>query len=510
LFWQRFTRIWFPVVVTQFLLLVAYGRLYRYMINHSDLVKFDWIWLDLAFPALIVAIIHFVVLKRGIRLLKFNYVSSDWKEIYHMIAFATAALPTIIAAHYLKNSEGELISVDHPREILKLDKERFFRIPHYSLDKGNGGIFYEVRNSGKYNQYLSFGAFICSPIKFQDSISSEKVWVGVRYYDKISSRSDSAVKEERFQQFTAESRGKYRDAPSRRVRYFEKILAGSNRDNYLEAIDVSPIDIGSGDSIVILKMKYEPFNDRGERTLAWLYRVTIGSDLLWFLMLIFPGMKDKETAAEKRSRKRMNADLWKILTPSKELLVIPIVFHLNLLVFLAMVISGVSLVHPSSGELIQWGALFKPLVRDGEWWRMITCAFLHAGVLHLILNLGVLLLTGVFIEFNMSNLSLAITYLLSILGGSAASLWWNDATVAVGASGAIFGILGCILVLALRNRFEGIERSYLVRMVTIYIGINLFFGFSGGIDNAAHIGGLLTGAICGFFVSFFTTSHKTN
>lgn len=466
--------------------------------------------MDLVFPALIVAIIHFVVLNRGIRLLKFNYISSDWKEIYHIIAFATVAVPTIIATHYLKNSEGELIYVDHPQEVLNSDTERFFRIPYFSLDKGNGGIYYEVRNSAKYNQHLSFGAFICSPLKFQDSISSDKVWVGVRYYDKISSRSDSAVREERFQQFLAESREKYRKAPSQRVRYFEMVLTGRERNNYLKAIDISRIEVGSRDSILILEMEYEPFNERGERTLAWLYHVTIGSDILWFLMLILPGIKDRETAAEKSSRKRMNADMWKILTPSKELLVIPIVFHLNLLVFLAMVISGVSLVHPSSADLIQWGALFKLLVQEGEWWRMITCAFLHAGVLHLILNLGVLLLTGVFIEFNMSNRSLAITYLLSILGGSAASLWWNTATVAVGASGAIFGILGCILVLALRNRFEGVDRSYLVRMVTIYIGINLLFSLSGGIDNAAHIGGLTTGAICGFFVSFFKSPIKTN
>lgn len=492
------------------MLLIGYGRLYRYLINHSDVVRFDWIWLDLGFPALIAAIVLFTVLKYGIRLLKFDLVSGDWKEFYYVIAFAAMALPTIIATHYLKNSEGELISVEHPEQILASDTERFFRIPHFGLDKGHGGMYYEIRNSGRHNQYLSFGAFVCSRLEFGDTLSSDKIWVGVRYYDKISSRSDSTVRSERFEQFAAESKEKYKQAPSQRVRYFEKVLAGRERDNYIKAIGISPIEHISKDSLVILQMEYEPFKDRGKRTLSWLYRLTIGSDLLWFIMLIFPGMRDKETDTEKRSRKQVNGEMWKILIPSKELLVIPIVFHVNLLVFLAMLFSGVSMMHPSSGELIQWGALYKPLVQEGEWWRMISCAFLHAGVLHLILNLGVLLLTGIFIEFNMSNLSLAITYLLSILGGSAASLWWNDTTVAVGASGAIFGILGCILVLALRNRFEGIERANLVRMVMIYIGINLVFGLSGGIDNAAHIGGLLTGGFCGFFVSFFKSPHKTN
>jgi len=129
-------------------------------------------------------------------------------------------------------------------------------------------------------------------------------------------------------------------------------------------------------------------------------------------------------------------------------------------------------------------------VAQGEWYRLITAAFLHNGLPHLALNMIALWLFGPQLEAILGRWRFLTLYLLSALGGSVASYLFNPATQqSVGASGAIFGLLGATLVVANRLRFEA-------RAIAILIALNLVIGFVvSGIDWKAHIGGLITGAV---------------
>lgn len=135
-------------------------------------------------------------------------------------------------------------------------------------------------------------------------------------------------------------------------------------------------------------------------------------------------------------------------------------------------------------------------VAQGEWYRLITAAFLHIQLAHLALNMIALWLFGPPLEAVLGRWRFLTLYLLSALGGSVASYLFNPPTQqSVGASGAIFGLLGATLVIANRLRFDP-------RAIAILIVLNLVIGFVvSGIDWKAHIGGLITGAVvAGAFV----------
>jgi rhomboid protease GluP len=177
---------------------------------------------------------------------------------------------------------------------------------------------------------------------------------------------------------------------------------------------------------------------------------------------------------------------------------------LNILVFLIMILSGIDIISPNGRELLEFGANRRLETTSGEWWRLLTSMFLHGGIMHLILNISGLVIAAIFVEPLLGRKNYFILYLLSGLLGSLASIWWYPNTISVGASGAIFGLYGAILGLLSTNAFPDGGKRGVFSMIGIYVGINLLWGLTGGIDNAAHIGGLLSGSIIGLILYRFS------
>lgn len=179
---------------------------------------------------------------------------------------------------------------------------------------------------------------------------------------------------------------------------------------------------------------------------------------------------------------------------------------LNLLVFLLMVAAGVDALHPSGQDLIRWGSNFSPLVLRGQWWRLLTACGLHGGLAHLLLNTYALVVIGALLEPLLGRTRLLLAYVLSGLGGSLASLWWHQPgwVNSVGASGAIFGLYGTMLTLTATNaaRLSRSARAALFVHTLYIVGANFATGLQPGIDHAAHLGGLLAGALLALFLGY--------
>ena len=184
--------------------------------------------------------------------------------------------------------------------------------------------------------------------------------------------------------------------------------------------------------------------------------------------------------------------------------VTPLLLGLNVAVFVVMVLSGVSLMSPTTGSLLRWGADFGPYVSRGEVWRLFTNMFVHVGAVHLLMNMIGLWQIGLLMERLLGNAGYLVTYLLAGLVGSLTSMAVHPLTVSAGASGAIFGIYGALVSYLLRHR-GGVPRqalSALQSTALTFIGFNVFFGLRvKGIDMAAHSGGFVGGALAGLFVA---------
>lgn len=187
-----------------------------------------------------------------------------------------------------------------------------------------------------------------------------------------------------------------------------------------------------------------------------------------------------------------------IFRPSQSHAVTSILIDLNILVFLLMVVSGVNFLFPTTFDLMRWGANFGPATLNGGWWRLLTCCFLHIGLVHLLLNMAALLYIGYLLEPYIGPLRFASAYLFTGIAGNVMGLYWHGLKVSAGASGAIFGMYGIFLALLTTSLIERSVRKALLTSIVVFIGYNLISGLKGQVDNAAHIGGLVSGLLAGY------------
>eukprot|EP00252_Welwitschia_mirabilis_P024892 TRINITY_DN7586_c0_g1_i1.p1 TRINITY_DN7586_c0_g1~~TRINITY_DN7586_c0_g1_i1.p1 ORF type:complete len:382 (-),score=43.76 TRINITY_DN7586_c0_g1_i1:124-1269(-) len=158
-----------------------------------------------------------------------------------------------------------------------------------------------------------------------------------------------------------------------------------------------------------------------------------------------------------------------------------------------------SLFGPSSSTLEKMGALvWNKVVKDHQGWRLVTCVWLHAGVIHLLVNMLSLLFIGIRLEQEFGFARIGVVYLVSAFGGSIMSALFNQNGVSVGASGALFGLLGAMLSELITN--WTIYSNKIAALVTLIfiIAVNLAFGLLPHVDNFAHIGGFISGFLLGF------------
>jgi membrane associated rhomboid family serine protease len=173
---------------------------------------------------------------------------------------------------------------------------------------------------------------------------------------------------------------------------------------------------------------------------------------------------------------------------------------INVIAFIAETASGASLGGNGAGSIYSHGALFGPaIVHQHQYWRIVTAGFLHDGLLHIAVNMLSLYFVGRVLEPAIGSLNFAVIYFTSLLAGSFGALLFQPQAFTVGASGAIFGVFGALIVVA-HARGIPIWQSGLAPVLVL----NLVFSVSvSGISIGGHLGGLVAGLIAGWLVVEF-------
>jgi rhomboid protease GluP len=184
-------------------------------------------------------------------------------------------------------------------------------------------------------------------------------------------------------------------------------------------------------------------------------------------------------------------------------------FALNILIFVLMELAG-----GSTSPLISeaFGNKSNPQIDNGEVWRFVTPIFLHIGILHLAFNSYALWIVGPQVEKLYGSARFLLLYVLTGVGGVAASYWYHPYDPSAGASGAIFGLFGVLLIFSFRYRktVPAFFTKALGKGILLTIGINLVIGYMiPQVDNAAHIGGLVSGMLLAAVVPFQKPGETT-
>lgn len=482
--------------------------------NIIDLKEIVWeLWIPMAFPWIPITL----WLKQRLRILTFkNGKDDNGRTGYQFIAWISIGLSMAISQAYLTTATGKLIALKSIDEIALKENARYYKINSFVVDTLYGGVYTDFHMSGKHNETLNFNSYFIFPITVSGSVPSsgeKKYWYGIEYSDHVSNRLDDEEKEEAFKTFYKGCLTKLMAYDFYDIDHFERVPTSDDKESYFKAIQ-DCIKIAPNESYVVLTPVRETYESRNGNKLFWIFGSLGIGTLLFLLLLALPGYSklqhDKFLKGEKPKQDDL-IDMLNYLVPKGSHFATSIIIDLNIVVFLLMVFSGISIISPKGLDLLYWGANRRTETLNGDWWRLLTSMFLHGGIMHIILNIFGLVLGGLFVEPIFGRIRYFVLYLISGLCGSLASIWWYDNTISVGASGAIFGLYGSILGLLLTDAFPKNNRKGIFIMIGAYIAINLVMGLAGGIDNAAHIGGLISGAISGFLLyKIGGTSLKTN
>jgi rhomboid protease GluP len=185
-------------------------------------------------------------------------------------------------------------------------------------------------------------------------------------------------------------------------------------------------------------------------------------------------------------------------------------FGLNIFIFIVMAFAGGSTNGPT---LMAFGVKSNAEIANGQWWRFVTPIFLHIGLLHILFNSYALWVVGPQVEKLYGGARFVIIYVLTGVAGVAASYFYHPENESAGASGAIFGLFGVLLVFGIRHRHDippFFKRAVGTGVLPVIL-INLVIGFSiPAIDNSAHIGGLLAGAALAAMIPFQRPGEEEN
>lgn len=202
--------------------------------------------------------------------------------------------------------------------------------------------------------------------------------------------------------------------------------------------------------------------------------------------------------------------------PSHRVILTPLLLGINIVVFLILSYLSRggfmdSVLGGADGyTLVMLGAKENTLILSGEYWRLLTPVFLHIGIVHLLLNSYALNIFGREVEGLFGSVRFAVIYLLAGIAGTLLSFAFSP-SVAAGASGAIFGVIGAMAAFLIQNRQTlGEQGKKHLQSLAGMIGINLVLGFTlAGIDNYGHMGGLISGFILGYLLSPIYTIERT-
>lgn len=503
--------IYFPFLILSVALIASYTFL-NWLLTmkfHLLIIKEEVtnLWIPFALPWLSFLIWH----RKRIKLLRFKNSSRDPATGITLLAAMTVIAPLLIAQAFMATNSGRLSTFTNTSQLTTGKETRYYKIQNYAIDRAYTSSHFKREVTGKSNEHLEFTLYIICPIydkgqiPTRDSAAYPPAWIGKKYFTQISNHLSSEEKQDRKATFMNDCKNDYLLEPTTGYIYFDEIPYSEDLAGYEKAAENS--DRYHGNSKLRLWIPHlEPFEQRNGNKLIWIFgSFAIGAGVYFLVLLLIPLDQTRVNAWATKDKEQRNPKAWKddlaFMIPKKGFFATPVIIWLNVLVFLAMVVAGLGFVDFSAGDLLSWGGNYGPITTNGQWWRLLTAIFLHAGLLHLLLNMYGLLFVGLFLEPVLGEWRFAIVYLGTGLVASFASIEVHSAVVSVGASGAIFGMYGVFLACLITGVFPpGMKKAFLLSTL-IFVGANLLMGLSGTTDNAAHIGGLVAGFLIGFFLS---------
>ena len=497
----KYQLIFRPLCMLSLVLIVGYSFLIAVVLipNHYFNLKEELfnLYIPMALPWVP---LYFLMLPR-FNLLQPRNAKANLNFPLALFSWMVMFIATALAINYLQKATGKMEHLQSISEFEKKGSPQYCTLQNAFIWKKKIGHSNRIEISNKGGT-LNYYTYITLPIfeKIEDTIKEDcSYWLVVEYHQSTSNRASQEIKAKAL------------------ISFHEYIMRGLlatnfNQFEYLESLGNNELRKQSDNAIrqsilvrykdpLFFKASKEPFDKRfGNIVPGFFVTLIIGGLLIWTI-IYFNKLRSDDPDVLNSLQMEWDPINIETIKPREGFYSTPILVLLNVVVFLIMVFSGEGFISFHVSFLLRWGANHKLEVINGEWCRLLTNIFLHAGIMHLLFNMFALLYIGSLLEPLLGRTKFWFYYILTGIVASICSISIHAQAISVGASGAIFGMYGIFLAFLFNGMFpKAINKVFLINTL-LFVGINLIMGMSGNVDNAAHIGGLLTGLLIGLIVA---------
>jgi membrane associated rhomboid family serine protease len=502
----RIRNLFLPVVALSLAFTFFYSLLDWFLVARNGWIPLDEDVADIWLPGGFAWILVIFLIQPRLRMLNLRDKRKNLPPLYHFAAVAVVAVPAIIAQGYVRTATGDIAHVADISLVSSNKPSKFYVADNVCMHLNRPVSHAFITTSGKGNQTLNFDFYVLAPVCSASGTTDQRlIWLGLKFHQSMSNSASKADKNIAYDEFVRKSLQSFNAEDPRDYKFLETLGHNSDRKRFDKTLKVANNSLPFP---MILIPHREPFEKRTGDRLAWLTGSIVCGLLLWLVLVFIRPIERAQGAHAQEMHKQgtIQPHGWlRTFTSFKSDYGLPFLLFANIAVFLVMAFAGLGVMSFDSDDLLAWGANYRPAIHGLGIFRLIASQFVHGGLIHLMNNLYGLLFTGLFLVPVVTKGRLIACYLFCGLGGSIASVLVHPATISIGASGAIFGLFGILLTLVLLRdpRLEQ-TRKLIFLNTGIFVALNLLIGAATpGIDNAAHLGGLLAGVLLatGIFLS---------
>jgi rhomboid protease GluP len=432
----------------------------------------------------------YIAIRPNLRALNLNE-KRDPVFWYLAVVTATICVPSFFAQSYVRESMAQLVQVQSAADIAAAARAEYYTAATTCLQRDRTRGYATLDRSPKDHRPTNYELYLTVPV-----CDSDNVWIGIKYTKSVGNAHNDEELEAGYKVFAQEADAKFTKEYPADFQYLERMGRSSDARSFEKAIQHGG---GKTDGIVILKPHKEPYARDTGSAVVW-FGVSLGVGfVIWLFMVLIPELDEdklKQPEPQDKMERLLASNLYR---PRRHHYGPAVLIDLNIAVFVVMAFAGLGVWSFEIDDLIAWGANYAPLNNGLGLFRLISAQFVHGGLMHLANNLYGLAFACVFLMSIAKGSRLIFCYLFCGVIGNIASAYAHPERPSVGASGAVMGLWGILLVLALLRDHRLLENPKGILINTaVFAGLTLVLGFIlPGVDNVAHIGGFVTGLLLG-------------
>ncbi|WP_352309405.1 rhomboid family intramembrane serine protease [Psychrobacter sp. W2-37-MNA-CIBAN-0211] len=485
----KLKQVFLPYLGLSILTILLFGALRWILDIYLDVLPLNEGYWDFGIPFLLSVLVVTIWMWPRYELLTLKWAKRSSSSYFFITMVLALVIPLLISQNYLSKAAYEIIEVDSLNDIRHYPKQKYFKVGNVEPVKSESVSYVETQvvvNGRQFESTLYIDYYIVTPFTAADNI-----WLGSSYHTKYDNRADQNIKDRQYSAFINDSSYRYAAADLSNIRYFRKLKSSNDRSAYLYTI--SKTNKQSNLPPLVLVPESEIFVDSLDRDFVWGFSSFFIGMGLCFLLILAADIDNQEKKGtrkltpikkQKPVKKRapvsdVSKSLVALFRSNKKRPATLVLILTCIGTFILTVFMGMDIIAPLSRQVNSVGGLTMDALQAGQYWRVVTSLFVHAGIMHLAMSLGMLFAIGYVLEKVLGPARFILAFFICGIFSNVLGVFYYHMDMA-GTWGAILGMFGIAITLVVYKIFNKKYREIYgatMAVILIILSSSMFVAF---------------------------------